>query len=77
MADRDDPELNGDLSVQVTVHSQDLAWTASPSATVWRKRLHRVGSAEAGQVGETELSEAALAKKKRKNKSIWDSIFGG
>ena len=34
-------------------------------------------SAEAGVVGETELSEAALAKKKRKKKSIWDSIFGG
>ena len=27
-----------------------MEWTASPSATVWRKRLHRVGPAESGQV---------------------------
>lgn len=34
-------------------------------------------SAEAGVLGESELSQAALARKKRKKKSIWDSIFGG
>ena len=34
-------------------------------------------TAEAGVVGEEELSAAAIARKKRKNKSIWDSIFGG
>jgi anti-sigma factor ChrR (cupin superfamily) len=27
-----------------------MAWTASPSGTVWRKRMHRVGPAESGQV---------------------------
>jgi len=27
-----------------------MDWTASPSGTVWRKRVHRVGPAESGQV---------------------------
>lgn len=27
-----------------------MEWSASPSGTVWRKRLHRVGPAETGQV---------------------------
>ena len=42
--------LNGDLSKRVVVDTNALAWTPSPSATVWRKRLHRVGPAESGQV---------------------------
>lgn len=42
--------LNGDLATRVVVDANDLRWTASPSGTVWRRRLHRVGPAEAGQV---------------------------
>lgn len=42
--------LNGDLTARVVVDAKSLPWTASPSATVWRRRLHRVGPAEAGQV---------------------------
>ena len=42
--------LNGDLGARVSIASAQLDWTASPSGTVWRKRLHRVGPAEAGQV---------------------------
>lgn len=42
--------LNGDLSVRVSMDSNAMAWTPSPSGTVWRKRLHLVGPAESGQV---------------------------
>lgn len=45
-----DAPLNGDLSARVVVDTTALPWTASPSRTVWRKRLHRVGPAESGQV---------------------------
>jgi anti-sigma factor ChrR (cupin superfamily) len=42
--------LNGDLSVRVSMDPQKMTWTPSPSGTVWRKRFHRVGPAESGQV---------------------------
>jgi hypothetical protein len=42
--------LNGDLSVRVAMDPQKMEWTPSPSGTVWRKRFHRVGPAESGQV---------------------------
>ncbi|MEM9487535.1 MAG: cupin domain-containing protein [Myxococcota bacterium] len=42
--------LNGDLSRRVVIDSNLHEWRASPSGTVWRKRLHRVGAAESGQV---------------------------
>ena len=42
--------LNGDLSVRVATDTQDMEWSPSPSGTVWRKRVHRVGPAETGQV---------------------------
>ena len=42
--------LNGDLAERAVMHTSTLEWQASPSGTVWRKRLHLVGSAEAGQV---------------------------
>jgi hypothetical protein len=42
--------LNGDLAVRVFVDTQAMDWTPSPSGTVWRKRVHRVGPAESGQV---------------------------
>jgi anti-sigma factor ChrR (cupin superfamily) len=41
---------NGDLSVRVDLDTTQLDWQPSPSGTVHRKRLHRVGPAEAGQV---------------------------
>lgn len=42
--------LNGDFSQVVVMRCAEMEWTASPSGTVHRKRLHRVGPAEAGQV---------------------------
>lgn len=42
--------INGDLEVQVAVATAALPWEPSPSPSVWRKRLHRVGPAESGQV---------------------------
>jgi anti-sigma factor ChrR (cupin superfamily) len=53
MTDKDaspPPAVNGDLSVRVAVDTAAMDWTPSPSRTVWRKRVHRVGPAEAGQV---------------------------
>lgn len=43
-------DLNGDLSQPVSVRTSAMDWSASPSGTVWRKRVHRVGPAESGQV---------------------------
>lgn len=42
--------LNGDLAARVVVDAKSLPWTASPSGTVWRRRLHHVGAPESGQV---------------------------
>lgn len=42
--------INGNLRVRVAVDTAAMEWTASPSRTVWRKRVHLVGPAEAGQV---------------------------
>ena len=42
--------IHGDISVRVVVHTKPMPWGASPSSTVWRKRLHLVGPAESGQV---------------------------
>ncbi|MDZ7645583.1 MAG: cupin domain-containing protein [Woeseiaceae bacterium] len=42
--------LNGDLSRRAVENVGRMAWTPSPSGTVWRKRLHLVGPPEAGQV---------------------------
>ena len=50
--------LNGDLSVRVTMDTQSMDWSSSPSGTVWRKRLHRVGPAESGQVTSVVRYEA-------------------
>lgn len=44
------PSLNGDLTVRVAVDTAALEWAPSPSRSVWRKRVHLVGPAEAGQV---------------------------
>ena len=42
--------INGDLSVRAAVDTASMEWTASPSGTVWRKRVHLVGAPESGQV---------------------------
>ena len=42
--------LHGDLTARVAVDSRTLEWLASPGEGVWRRRLHRVGPAESGQV---------------------------
>lgn len=46
----EDAPLHGDLSKRVAVDTTQLDWTASPSGQVERKRLHRVGPKESGQV---------------------------
>ncbi len=43
-------EINGDISIRVVVDTKPMPWIASPSGTVWRKRLHLVGPTESGQV---------------------------
>lgn len=42
--------IHGDLSVRATADTSQMPWTASPSGSVWRKRVHLVGAPEAGQV---------------------------
>ena len=42
--------LLGNLSVRASADTNELEWSPSPSGTVWRKRIHRVGPAETGQV---------------------------
>jgi anti-sigma factor ChrR (cupin superfamily) len=42
--------LNGDLAARVVVEANALPWSASPSRSVWRRRLHLVGAPESGQV---------------------------
>ena len=42
--------IHGDISVRVVVYTKPMPWSASPSSTVWRKRLHLVGPTESGQV---------------------------
>ena len=52
------PQINGDLSKACSVDTGQLAWTKSPSGTVWRKRVHLVGPPETGQVTSVVRYEA-------------------
>ena len=45
-----DEALNGDLRRSVVMDTEKMEWQPSPSGEVLRKRLHRVGGAESGQV---------------------------
>ncbi len=42
--------INGDLTKRVSVDTETLIFSPSPSGTVWRKRVHLVGPPESGQV---------------------------
>lgn len=42
--------LNGDLGVRVRMDTSAMDWQASPGGRVWRRRVHRVGPPESGQV---------------------------
>lgn len=42
--------ISGNLSARAVAHTGQIEWTASPSGTVWRKRVHLVGPPESGQV---------------------------
>lgn len=42
--------IHGDLAARCSVDTARMQWMASPSGTVWRKRLHLVGAVESGQV---------------------------
>lgn len=46
----DTASVNGDMRRAVAVDTASMDWQPSPSGSVWRKRLHRVGPAESGQV---------------------------
>jgi anti-sigma factor ChrR (cupin superfamily) len=43
-------DLNADLSERLVMDTKAMDWQASPSPSVWRKRLYHTGSAEAGVV---------------------------
>lgn len=43
-------QLNADLTKRAVVRSAEMDWQASPSPTVWRKRLYLDGPPEAGRV---------------------------
>ena len=45
-----DNAINGDLGARAVMDTGSMEWTASPSGTVWRKRVHLVGAPESGQV---------------------------
>ncbi len=45
-----DEAINGELTARALVDTNGMDWTASPSGTVWRKRVHLVGPPESGQV---------------------------
>ena len=59
--DSDSPILNGNMSRRVTMDTLSMEWTASPSGTVWRKRLHLVGGSESGQVTSVVRYEAGAS----------------
>lgn len=42
--------LNADMGLRVAIDTGAMDWQASPSPTVWRKRLHLDGGAETGRV---------------------------
>ena len=42
--------LNADFSLTVVCHTAEMDWQASPSPTVWRKRLDLTGAKEASRV---------------------------
>ena len=42
--------IHGDMTVVATADTSQLEWTASPSGSVHRKRVHLVGPPESGQV---------------------------
>jgi anti-sigma factor ChrR (cupin superfamily) len=42
--------LNADMNRRVVMEANGMQWQASPSGSVWRKRLHLVGGVESGQV---------------------------
>jgi anti-sigma factor ChrR (cupin superfamily) len=42
--------INGDLEARAVMDTRSMKWSASPSGSVWRKRVHLVGAPESGQV---------------------------
>lgn len=50
--------INGDLAVRAFMDTERMEWAPSPSGSVWRKRVHWVGPAEAGQVTSVVRYEA-------------------
>jgi anti-sigma factor ChrR (cupin superfamily) len=42
--------IHGDLASFARAETERMPWSPSPSGTVWRKRVHRVGPPESGQV---------------------------
>ena len=62
MADQGaDEGLNADFSQLVVLHTDAMDWQASPSPSVWRKRLDLAGAAEASRVTSVVRYDAASA----------------
>ena len=45
-----EPGINDNLAVRAFADTAKMEWSASPSRTVWRKRVHLAGPHESGQV---------------------------
>lgn len=50
MTDAPEQQLNADFTARAEADTAAMRWQASPSPTVWRKRLELSGPAEAGRV---------------------------
>jgi len=50
--------LHGNLDAPAMADTAEMDWAASPSGSVWRKRVHRVGPPESGQVTSVVRYEA-------------------
>jgi anti-sigma factor ChrR (cupin superfamily) len=46
----DELRINADMAERVAIDTEAMPWEASPSPTVWRKRLHAVGPKEQAAV---------------------------
>jgi len=53
--------FNATLEQRVSADTRTIEWSPSPSGTVWRKRMHRAGPADAGQVTSLVRYESGAA----------------
>ena len=71
-------ELNADYSERVVVSTARLEWEPSPSPTVWRKRLERIGRAgrlEPAGVAQPGLEQQAVGDQREDSGGIGDEVL--